>query len=56
MKADLPGLMKDNIHVDFKDNRITISTERSGEVKEKDESFRRIEVVVLLLYSSLQII
>ena len=43
LACDLPGLQKENIHIDFKDNKLTVSTERCAMIKEKDESFRRIE-------------
>ena len=43
VKADLPGVDKDHVTVDLKDNVLTISGERSHENEVKEESFYRKE-------------
>jgi HSP20 family protein len=37
IRADLPGLIKDDVNVDIEDNRITIRGERRSEHKEEDK-------------------
>ncbi len=41
--ADLPGMSKKDIHVNIKDNVLTISGERKSEEKEDKRHFRRVE-------------
>jgi HSP20 family protein len=43
VKADLPGVDKENVKVDLKDNVLSISGERSDEKELKEESFYRKE-------------
>ena len=39
MKADLPGLTKDDVNVAIQDNLLTIKGERKHEVEKKDSNF-----------------
>src|SRR3989441_2352195 len=43
VRADLPGLTKDDVKVEVTDNAITIEGERHGEEEEKREGFYRSE-------------
>ena len=43
VRADLPGLTKDDVKVEITDNAITIEGERRGEKEEKREGFYRSE-------------
>ena len=43
VRADLPGLTKDDVKVEVTDNAITIEGERHGEKEEKREGFYRSE-------------
>lgn len=43
VRADLPGVSKDNIKVEFLNNQLTISGERKEEKEEKREGFYRSE-------------
>src|SRR5947208_15351779 len=43
VRADLPGLTKDDVKVEITDNAITIEGERRGEKEEKGEGFYRSE-------------
>lgn len=43
VKADLPGLTKDDVEVELTDNLLTISGERTEEKEEKREGFYRSE-------------
>lgn len=43
LTMDLPGLKKDDVDVSYKDNRLTISGERSRETKEEEKDFIRRE-------------
>jgi HSP20 family protein len=43
VRADLPGLKKDDVKVDLADNVLTISGERKEETEEKREGFYRSE-------------
>ena len=43
VRADLPGLTKDEVKVEITDNAITIEGERRGEKEEKHEGFYRSE-------------
>ncbi|MDH5326389.1 MAG: Hsp20/alpha crystallin family protein [Gammaproteobacteria bacterium] len=36
IKADLPGVMKEDIHVNLQDDMLTISAETKGEIEEKE--------------------
>lgn len=37
IEADLPGFNKEDIHVDIKNSRLTISAERHSEIEKKDD-------------------
>lgn len=37
LEADLPGFNKEDIHVDIKNNHLTISAERHSEIEKKDD-------------------
>lgn len=43
LEADLPGLKKEDLHVEFKDNLLTIAVEKNEEIKEEKESYLRRE-------------
>jgi HSP20 family protein len=43
LRADLPGLDRDDIEIEVKDNVLTISGERKAEHERKGEGFHRIE-------------
>ena len=43
LKADLPGLTKDDVSIEIKDNVLTISGERKDETEEKADGFYRVE-------------
>jgi len=43
MEVDLPGVKKDNIKVEIKDNLLTISGERKFKKEEKDKGYIRTE-------------
>ncbi len=43
VRADLPGMEKDDINVEIKDNRLTIQGERKNELEEEKEGFYRSE-------------
>jgi HSP20 family protein len=43
VRADLPGMNKDNVKVDITDNALTIQGERKQEHEEKHEGFHRSE-------------
>mgnify|MGYP003585583847 CR=1 FL=1 len=43
VRADLPGLTKDDVKVEVTDNSINLSGERRGEREEKDEGYYRSE-------------
>ena len=43
VKAELPGLKKENIKISFEDDVLVLSGERKNEKDEKDENFHRIE-------------
>jgi len=45
IEVDLPGVKKENISIDVKDNILTISGERVIEDKRKDDEFYRVESV-----------
>jgi HSP20 family protein len=43
LKADLPGLSKDDVSIEVKDNVLTVSGERKAEHEEKADGYYRIE-------------
>ncbi|HVV90787.1 MAG TPA: Hsp20/alpha crystallin family protein [Solirubrobacterales bacterium] len=43
LRADLPGMERDDIDIEVKDNVLTISGERKAEHEKKGEGFHRIE-------------
>jgi HSP20 family protein len=43
LRADLPGLTKDDVELEVKDGVLTISGERKAEHEEKSEGFYRVE-------------
>lgn len=43
IELDVPGIERDAIHINFQDDRLTVSGERSSEVKEEDEERVRVE-------------
>jgi HSP20 family protein len=43
LRADLPGMERDDINIEVKDNVLTISGERKAEHERKGEGFHRIE-------------
>jgi HSP20 family protein len=42
-KAELPGFSKDDVHVELKDNVLTLKGERKREVEVKEEQYHRME-------------
>ena len=45
VKAELPGLSKDDIKISLRDNSITIYGERKKEKEEKGKTYHRVEMV-----------
>ena len=43
LKADLPGLKKDDIHLELHDGYLTLKGERKSENEEKKDTYRRVE-------------
>ena len=43
VKADLPGVNKDDIHLELRDGYLTLKGERKYEYEEKEDNYRRIE-------------
>lgn len=43
IEVDLPGVKKDDIHVEVKENRLTISGERKVKEEVKEEDYHRVE-------------
>jgi len=43
LRADLPGLNRDDIEIEVKDNALTVSGERKADHEEKGEGFYRVE-------------
>jgi HSP20 family protein len=43
LRADLPGLTKDDVELEVKDGVLTVSGERKAEHEEKSEGFYRVE-------------
>ena len=51
-KLDVPGLKKEDIHIEFKDGAIAISGERKDESKFKEDECNRLEVAYGKFYRS----
>jgi HSP20 family protein len=45
LKADLPGLDKDDVNIEIKDDVLTISGERQAEHEERTDGYHRVERV-----------
>ena len=43
VKAEIPGMEKDDIKVSFEDNMVTLTGEKKRESEENDRNYRRIE-------------
>jgi HSP20 family protein len=43
LKADLPGLERDDVNIEIKDQVLTVSGERKSEHEEKADGFHRVE-------------
>ena len=43
ISAEIPGVSKDNIKVDLKDNKLTIKGEKKAERKEEKDNYIRVE-------------
>jgi HSP20 family protein len=43
LKADLPGLSEEDVHIDVEDDVLTVSGERNAEHEEKGEGYVRVE-------------
>ena len=43
LRADLPGMSEDDVHIEIKDGVLTISGERTAEEEETREGYRRFE-------------
>jgi HSP20 family protein len=43
LRADLPGLTKDDVNIEIKDNVLTVSGERKSERTESSKGFHRVE-------------
>jgi HSP20 family protein len=43
LRADLPGLDRDDVSIEVKDGTLTVSGERKAEHEEKSEGFYRVE-------------
>jgi HSP20 family protein len=43
LRADLPGLSRDDVEIEIKDGVLTVSGERKAEHEEKSEGFYRVE-------------
>jgi HSP20 family protein len=43
LKADLPGLSEEDVHIDFEDNVLTVRGERKSEHEERKDGFHRVE-------------
>ena len=43
LKADLPGLSKDDVNIDIKDGVLTVSGERKSEHEDKGKGYYRVE-------------
>ena len=53
IRADLPGLTKDDVNVDIENNRVTIRGERRSEHKEEEKGYYRTERSYGSFYRSL---
>jgi HSP20 family protein len=45
LKAELPGLSKDDVQVEIKDNRLTLRGERKRQTEVKEAQYHRVERV-----------
>ena len=43
LRADLPGMSEEDVHVEFEDGTLTVSGERKAEHEEHEEGFLRVE-------------
>ena len=43
LRADLPGMSEEDVHVEFEDGTLTVSGERKAEHEEHEEGFHRVE-------------
>jgi HSP20 family protein len=43
VEADVPGMKKDDVHIEVADNVLTIKGERKDEKEEKDKNYHRVE-------------
>src|SRR5919108_1482045 len=43
LKAELPGFSKEDVHIELKDNTLTLKGERKREFDVKEEQFHRVE-------------
>jgi HSP20 family protein len=43
LRADLPGLTEDDVHIELEDNVLTLSGERKSEHEERKEGYYRVE-------------
>ena len=43
VEADVPGMKKDDVHIEVADNVLTIKGERKDEKQEKDKNYHRVE-------------
>jgi HSP20 family protein len=43
VEADVPGLKKDDVHIEVADNVLTIKGERKDEKEDKDKNYHRVE-------------
>jgi HSP20 family protein len=43
LKAELPGFSKDDVHLELKDNALTLHGERKRELDVKEEQYHRVE-------------
>ena len=43
VKADLPGMKKDDIHIELKDGYLTLKGERKSEHEENEDNYHKIE-------------
>jgi HSP20 family protein len=43
LKAELPGFAKDDVHIELKDNILTLKGERKRELDVKEEQYHRVE-------------
>jgi HSP20 family protein len=55
LRADLPGLTEDDVHIELEDTTLTISGERKAEHESKDEGWYRLERAFGAFSRSLQL-